>query len=142
MFAWRQASSLAALPARAAPADFRKRLRTVNELAAVGLFTADGDFLSQFRQPELFQLFPLLEKPQSFPYHLALRLVHAGVEQLSDETVEHGAKIDVHTETVARINNTCQLLTIRGRSVGGDAEKPGTDRADSEFPAKCARNSC
>jgi hypothetical protein len=43
-----------------------KGFLTVNELAAVGLGAANGDYFTQRGKPQLFQLFFFLE-PQTFP---------------------------------------------------------------------------
>jgi hypothetical protein len=96
-------SSTGAFPLGAALPDFNERLFTVNKLAAVSLLIPDGDFRAQFGEPELLQLFAFLEKPESLSQHFALGLVQTSFQEVGDELIEHRAKIDVHTDTIAHI---------------------------------------
>jgi hypothetical protein len=85
----RNASSLGAFPFGATLSDRRKRLLAINELAAVGLSAANGNFFAQFGKPQLFQFLALLEKPQTFPKDFTLRLVVASLEKIGNKLVKY-----------------------------------------------------
>jgi len=82
---------LGALPPGTAATDFSQGFFAVNQLAAVSLFAAHGDFLAKLGQTEALQLFSLFEKPQSLSHHFALRLIKSGLEEVGDEGLEHVA---------------------------------------------------